>query len=216
MDLTTFRAVLFDIDGTLVDSNYLHVESFMRAFDEVGVALSTWRVHRAIGLDSSRLLEELLGDRAEEVGGDVKEAHSRLYRELWPRLRRFDGARELLEALHGRGIRVVLATSAPEDELEELLRVLDCDDVIHATTNGDDVETAKPEPDILGVALERAGVDADEALMVGDARWDAVAAGRAGVRMVGVRSGGISEGELRDAGALEVHDDVAALLRSLR
>ncbi|MCS5495793.1 HAD family hydrolase [Cnuibacter physcomitrellae] len=215
MDLTSLRAVLFDIDGTLIDSNYLHVESFMRAFDEVGVEMSTWRVHRAIGLDSSRLLEELLGDRADEVGDEVKEAHSRLYRELWPRLRRFDGARELLETLHGRGIRVVLATSAPEDELEELLRVLDCDDVIHATTNGDDVETAKPEPDILGVVLERAGVAADEALMVGDARWDAVAAGRAGVRMVGVRSGGISEGELRDAGALEVHDDVAALLRSL-
>ncbi|AXH34982.1 HAD family hydrolase [Humibacter sp. BT305] len=215
MDLTSLRAVLFDIDGTLIDSNYLHVESFMQAFDEVGVEMSTWRVHRAIGLDSSRLLEELLGNRADEVGDEVKEAHSRLYRELWPRLRRFDGARELLETLHGRGIRVVLATSAPEDELEELLRVLDCDDVIHATTNGDDVETAKPEPDILGVALERAGVAADEALMVGDARWDAVAAGRAGVRMVGVRSGGISEGELRDAGALEVHDDVAALLRSL-
>ncbi|ARJ06401.1 haloacid dehalogenase [Cnuibacter physcomitrellae] len=215
MDLTSLRAVLFDIDGTLIDSNYLHVESFMQAFDEVGVEMSTWRVHRAIGLDSSRLMEELLGDRADEVGDEVKEAHSRLYRELWPRLRRFDGARELLETLHGRGIRVVLATSAPEDELEELLRVLDCDDVIHATTNGDDVETAKPEPDILGVALERAGVAADEALMVGDARWDAVAAGRAGVRMVGVRSGGISEGELRDAGALEVHDDVAALLRSL-
>ncbi len=215
MDLTSTRAVLFDIDGTLIDSNYLHVESFMQAFEEVGVEMSAWRVHRAIGLDSSRLLEELLGARAQEIGDQVKEGHSRLYRELWPRLRRFDGARELLETLHERGIRVVLATSAPEDELEELLRVLDCDDVIHATTNGDDVETAKPEPDILGVALERAGVTADEALMVGDARWDAVAAGRAGIRMVGVRSGGISEGELRDAGALEVHDDVAALLRSL-
>lgn len=215
MDLTSTRAVLFDIDGTLIDSNYLHVESFMQAFEEVGVEMSAWRVHRAIGLDSSRLLEELLGERAQEIGDQVKEGHSRLYRELWPRLRRFDGARELLETLHERGIRVVLATSAPEDELEELLRVLDCDDVIHATTNGDDVETAKPEPDILGVALERAGVTADEALMVGDARWDAVAAGRAGIRMVGVRSGGISEGELRDAGALEVHDDVAALLRSL-
>ncbi|WP_378148117.1 HAD family hydrolase [Cnuibacter sp. UC19_7] len=215
MDLTSTRAVLFDIDGTLIDSNYLHVESFMQAFEEVGVEMSAWRVHRAIGLDSSRLLEELLGERAQEIGDQVKEGHSRLYRELWPRLRRFDGARELLETLHERGIRVVLATSAPEDELEELLRVLDCDDVIHATTNGDDVETAKPEPDILGVALERAGVTADEALMVGDARWDAVAAGRAGIRMVGVRSGGISEGELRDAGALEVHDDVAALLRAL-
>ena len=211
----SLRAVLFDVDGTLIDSNYLHVDSFMRAFDDAGAPVPAWRVHRAIGLDSSRLLEELVGDRAEEVGDAVKEGHSRLYRELWPRLRRFEGARELLTALHDRGVHVVLATSAPSDELEELQRVLDCDDVIFATTNADDVETAKPEPDILGVALERAGVSASEALMVGDARWDQIAAARAGIRSIGVRSGGVSEEELLEAGAVEVHDDVAALLRTL-
>jgi HAD superfamily hydrolase (TIGR01509 family) len=214
MDPHSVRAVLFDVDGTLVDSNYLHVDSWTRAFEEVGAPVSAWRVHRAIGLDSSRLLDELLGDRADELGDAAKDAQSRLYRELWPRLRRFDGARELLESLHGDGIRVVLATSAPEDELEQLRAVLDCDDVIHAATNADDVETAKPEPDILSVALERAGVDASEALMVGDALWDGIAAGRAGIRFVGVRSGGISAAELREAAAVEVLDDVSSL-RSL-
>jgi HAD superfamily hydrolase (TIGR01509 family) len=211
MDPTSVKAVLFDVDGTLIDSNYLHVDSWTRAFEEVGAPVPAWRVHRAIGLDSSRLLDELLGDRADELGDAAKDAHSRLYRELWPRLRRFDGARELLESLHGDGIRVVLATSAPEDELEQLRAVLDCDDVIHAATNADDVETAKPEPDILSVALERAGVDASEALMVGDARWDGIAAVRAGIRFVGVRSGGISAAELSEAGAVEVLDDVSAL-----
>ncbi|MCS5733692.1 HAD family hydrolase [Herbiconiux daphne] len=206
------EAVLFDVDGTLVDSNYLHVDAWARAFEQVGEPVDTWRIHRAIGLDSQKLLETLLGDRAEAVGDDASELHSSNYKKLWPRLRRFDGAQAIIRRAHESGLRVVLATSAPEEELDELRRVLDIDNLLFAVTNADDVETAKPEPDIIAVALEKAKTDAASALMVGDATWDAVAAGKAGVATVGLRSGGTGEAELRDAGAFAVYDDVTAML----
>ena len=209
------RAVLFDIDGTLVDSNYLHIDAWTRAFEDVGAPVDAWRVHRSIGLDSSKLLEALLGDRADELGDAAKERHTARYEPLVPRLRRFDGARELIVRLHDSGIRVVLATSAPPEEFEALSRVLDADDHLHAATTADDVETAKPEPDIIATALERAGVAADEAVMIGDTRWDAEAAGRAGVRSIGVLSGGIGADELREAGSADVFDDVAHILRTI-
>jgi HAD superfamily hydrolase (TIGR01509 family) len=209
------HAVLMDIDGTLVDSNYLHVEAWARAFADVGAVVPAWRIHRAIGLDSSMLLDELLGDDAERLGSAAKDAHTRHYGDMADRLVPLAGARELIRELRSRGIRVVLATSAPEEELTALRGVLDVEDALHAVTSSEDVETAKPEPDVIRVALERAGVDAEHAVMVGDAVWDVRSAGRAGVRAVGVRTGGISEGELRDAGAVEVHDDAAALLAAL-
>ncbi len=131
------------------------------------------------------------------------------------RLRPFDGARELIAELDGRGLRVVLATSAPEDELATLRTVLDVDRHLTGVTSSGDVETAKPEPDIVLVALERAGVGADEAVFVGDTIWDIQAAGKAGVPTIGVRSGGVSEEELRGAGAVEVYDDVRDLLDHL-
>jgi HAD superfamily hydrolase (TIGR01509 family) len=211
-DRDTTRAVLFDIDGTLVDSNYLHVDAWAATFAELGVEVDTWRIHRAIGLDSAKLLEELLGDRVEELADRAKEAHTEHYRRQIPRLRVFAGARELVESLSRAGVRVVLATSAPEEELAELRRVLDVEDLLHAVTSSEDVETAKPEPDIIEVALERAGVPADRAVMVGDARWDGIAAGNAGVAFLGVLTGGVSEGELRDAGAEDVVSSVAKLL----
>ena len=206
------KAVLFDIDGTLVDSNYLHVDAWGRAFAEVGRPVEAWRIHRSIGLDGDKLLDALLGDDVEERGDHAKELHTEYYSRLTDRLRALPHAVTLLHALSDAGIRVVLATSAPKDELDILLAVLDCDDALHATTSSDDVGTAKPEPDIVNVALERAGVDASEALFVGDAVWDMKAAGHAGVRAIGVRTGGISSAELLDAGALRVFDDPAAVL----
>jgi HAD superfamily hydrolase (TIGR01509 family) len=210
------KAVLFDIDGTLVDSNYLHVDAWARAFEEVGRPVDAWRIHRSIGLDSEKLLDNLLGDDVDEFGDRAKQLHTDLYAEMFDRLRPLPGAVELLRALKDAGIRVVLATSAPEDELEVLTDVLDSDDALHATTSSDDVETAKPEPDIVNVALERAGVDASEALFVGDAVWDMKAAGRAGVRGIAVRTGGFGADELTDAGAAAVFDDAAAILEDFR
>lgn len=209
------KAVLFDIDGTLVDSNYLHVESWHHAFERCGAPADGWRIHRAIGQDSARLVEAIAGRRDDDWVARVKGLHGEYYRDLAPRLRAFDRVRDLLAEIAGRGIRVVLATSAPEDELALLLRTLDADRWIHATTSADDVETAKPDPDLIAVALERAGAEASAALLVGDSTWDMIAAGRADVASYGVRSGGISETELREAGARRVFDDPADVLEHL-
>lgn len=209
------KAVLFDVDGTLVDSNYLHVEAWTHAFAELDVFVPAWRVHRAIGQDSARLLGALLGDRADELGDQAKELHSRYYKELAPRLDALDGSRDLIRVLSERGTTVVLATSAPEDELDLLTATLDVDSFLHATTNADDVETAKPDPSVVVVALEKAGVSAGEAIFVGDSVWDCFAASRAGVQTIGLLSGGFSSAELLSAGAIAIYDDPAALLREL-
>jgi HAD superfamily hydrolase (TIGR01509 family) len=212
---SSLKAVLFDIDGTLVDSNYLHVEAWDRAFAEVGHPVNAWRIHRSIGMDSSKLLESLLGDDAERLGDAAKARNSEIYAGMTDRLRSFDGAQDLLHAIDGLGLQVVLATSAPPEELESLRAVLDIEDAISEITSASDVETAKPSPDIVQVALKKAGVDADEAVFVGDAVWDITAAGAAGVRAIGVRSGGVSAQELLEAGAVAVYDDARDLLNHL-
>lgn len=208
-------AVLFDVDGTLVDSNYLHVEAWGRAFAEVGRPVDGWRIHRAIGLDSGKLLESLLGADASTLGERAKRLHSEYYRMLQPRLRPFTCARELLAELADRGITVVLATSAPEDELAALRETLEVEGSIVGATSADDVETAKPEPEVVRRALEKAGSEADSTYFVGDTVWDVIASARAGVACIGVLSGGVSEAELRDAGAVAVYEDVADLLGHL-
>lgn len=207
-------AVLFDIDGTLVDSNFLHVHAWVQAFAEVGHPVDAWRVHRRIGMGSGRLLGELLGDDTDRLGDDAKEQHTARYAELAGLLRPFDGARELVRTLADRGVRVVLSTSAAPEELEKLRATLDVDDLVQVT-GAEDVDEAKPEPDLVHAALDLAGVPADRAVFVGDSVWDVEAAARAGVPCVGVLSGGTSEAELRDAGAVAVVEDVAALLRDL-
>ncbi|MFB2586859.1 HAD family hydrolase [Herbiconiux liukaitaii] len=214
-DDRSLKAVLFDIDGTLMDSNYLHVEAFDRAFVAAGHPVDTWRIHRSIGMDSSTLLETLLGDDAETVGDAIKEGHSENYLAMADRLRPIGGAQEILRELAARGHQVVLATSSPEKELEVLLEVLDVDDAIAATTSSDDVESAKPEPDIIEVALSKVDAAASDAVMVGDSVWDVKASLRAGVPCIGVLSGGSGRQELLEAGAAAVYDDVAELLAEL-
>ncbi|WP_307807468.1 HAD family hydrolase [Naasia sp. SYSU D00948] len=213
--MTPLRAVLFDIDGTLVDSNYVHVDAWDRGLAEAGVPAPAWRIHRAIGMDSSRLLETLAEGAGEEVQSRAKQLHSEYYKQEADRLRPFAGAADLLRAIHDLGLRVVLATSAPEDELEILRGVLDVEDAVAVVTSAGDVETAKPDPDIFQVALGKAEAAPDEALLIGDTVWDVLAANAAGMRTIGVLSGGVSEAELREAGAVEVYDDVADLLARL-
>ena len=211
----TISAALFDIDGTLVDSNYLHVEAWSRAFADLGTPVDAWRIHRGIGMDGDRLLETLLPDADEKTRERASELHTKHYSSLAARLRPFEGARELLRELTDRGLTVVLATSAPEDELAKLRDTLEIEDAIDVVTSSEDVETAKPEPDIIHVALERAGAAPADAVMVGDSVWDMQAAERAGVTGIGVLSGGFSVDELRDAGAAAVYADVADLLAHL-
>ncbi|MFE1644809.1 HAD family hydrolase [Microbacterium sp. P01] len=208
-------AVLLDIDGTLVDSNYLHIDAWDRAFTAAGHPVDVWRIHRAIGMDSGKLIERLAGDAADDISDDVTSEHSRLYEKSSNRLRTIRGARELLSALSERGVTVVLATSAPESELKMLRGLLQVEEDIDVVTSGEDVAVAKPDPGIVEIALERAGVPADRAVMVGDSVWDVEAARRAGLSCIGVLSGGYGAGELMDAGAVAVYNDVADLLEHL-
>ena len=212
-------AVLFDIDGTLVDSNYLHVHAWMRAFadlgDELARPVDAWRIHRGIGMGSALLLADLLGDAADRLADRAKDGHAHHYRALADLQRPFEGARELVAAVAERGARTVLATSAAPAELEELLTVLDLDDVLTGVTSAKDVEAAKPAPDLIRAALEIAGVPPERAVLVGDTGWDVEAAARAGVPCVAVLTGGVSEAELRAAGAAAVYRDTAALLADL-
>ena len=209
-------AVLFDVDGTLVDSNYLHVHAWRRAFHALDRDVDSWRVHRAIGKGSGKLLSTLLGDEdAGRIGDRAKELHSRFYLETADLLRPFDRATDLVRELARRGVRVVLATSAGPDELEALRKVLDVDDVVDGIVSGDDVEATKPDPEPVFAALDKAGTAPEETIFVGDAVWDVHAATKAGVRTVSVLSGGVGAAELTDAGAVAVYDDVAALLAGL-
>lgn len=208
-------AVLFDVDGTLVDSTYLHVYAWQRAFDAEDLAVAAWKIHRGIGMDGSTLVRTLSDDAPADVQERLSDGHSRYYREISGLLAPLPGARALLHRVADLGLQVVLASSAPEDELETLRKVLDCDDVISATTSSHDVDTAKPEPGIVQVALDRAGVTPEQAVFVGDAVWDAHAAKAAGVSCIGVLGGGVSDAELQAAGAAPIFDDPQDILDHL-
>lgn len=208
-------AVLFDIDGTLVDSNYLHVHAWARAFHDVGIAADSWRIHRSIGMDGSTLVKTLSGDADDDTKERLKDLHSRYYNELTPLLRVLPGAREVLDRVASMGLQVVLATSAPHDELSILREVLDRDDLVSEMTSSADVDTAKPQPDIIRVALDRAGVTADRAVFVGDSVWDTEACRRAGVTSIGVLSGGMSREELTAGGARMVLEDARQLTEQI-
>jgi HAD superfamily hydrolase (TIGR01509 family) len=208
-------AVLFDIDGTLVDSNYLHTHAWQRAFAAVGIDVEAWRIHRSIGMDGSTLVKSLSDNAPDHVQTRLKDLHSRYYKETAPLLRPLPGARELLARVAALRLKVVFATSAPKDELSLLREVIDSDGIVAEVTSDADVDTAKPEPDIIHVALDRAGVSANRAVFVGDAIWDAQACARAHVTFLGVLSGGISRAELENASAAMVFTNTDHLLADL-
>ncbi len=208
-------AVLFDIDGTLVDSNYIHVDAWSRAFFEAGATVPAWRIHRCIGMDGGKLLESLVGSAESDIAREAKNLHSEYYRQASHRLQVLPGARDLLKRLEERGSIVVLATSAPESELALLRDLLDVEDIVAVVTSAEDAEVAKPSPEIVEVALARAHVSAGSAVMVGDSVWDMKASRKAGVVCLGVRCGGVPDAELRSAGAEEVYEDPADLLGRL-
>jgi HAD superfamily hydrolase (TIGR01509 family) len=204
-------AVLLDVDGTLVDSNYLHVLAWSRSFAEHRLDVPMAAIHRRVGMGSDKLMESLVGEDREELN----EAHSRHFAPLRSELRLLPGARDLLFALAERGLRVVLATSAKAEDLDALQKVLDAGDAIAHITSSKDVSTAKPAPDIFEVARDAAGVPHERVIAVGDTVWDVEAAGRAGIACVCVTTGGISAAELREAGAAAVYNDCAELLSRL-
>lgn len=207
----TSAGILFDVDGTLVDTNYLHVVAWWHAFRSFGHDVPAATLHRTIGQGSDRFVETILGHRDEQVAA----AHSDFYGPFLHQLRAFPGAADLLRAVKKLGLSVVLATSAAEEEVEHLRRAIDADDAVDAVTHKDDVEESKPDPDIVQTAIDQAGLDPNRALLVGDTVWDVQAAARAGLECVCVLTGGIAESELRAAGAIAVYPDVGRLLDDL-
>jgi HAD superfamily hydrolase (TIGR01509 family) len=207
------RAVLFDVDGTLVDTNYLHTVAWWEAFARAGHDVPMASIHRAIGMGSDRLLDALLpADRDRDADEIIKIAHSALYQVYWPQLRALPGAADLLRACHDAGLRVVLASSADPRQLEVLREALDAEEAIDAATSAGDVDSSKPAPDLVHVALDQAGTGPAQTVFVGDSVWDAQACQKAGVPCIALLSGGTSREELRDAGAAAVYGDPAELL----
>jgi HAD superfamily hydrolase (TIGR01549 family) len=207
-------AAILDIDGTLVDSNYQHTIAWYRALRQHGHVLPIWRIHRHIGMGSDQLVASLCGDDVEaRQGDDIRDAEKALYMALIDEVEPLAGARDLMVDLKRAGRRIVLASSAKPDEVEHYLDLLDARGLADAWTTAGDVERTKPEPDLVHAALDHAGEDS--AVMVGDSTWDCEAAKRAGVQTIAVLTGGFSEQELTDAGAVAVFHSIEDLRRRL-
>jgi HAD superfamily hydrolase (TIGR01509 family) len=205
--------VLFDVDGTLLDTNYLHVLAWSQAFRDTGhdgIAMD-W-IHRAIGIASEGLVEHLLGEEDEKT----VERHAERYEAVRDMVAAFPGTADLLEECARHGLTVVLATSGKKADLDWMLPAIGAGDSVAGATTSEDVEQAKPAPDLLAVAMEQHGLDPARTAVVGDTVWDVRSAEKAGLSCVTVTCGGISAGELRDAGAADVYVDPADLLDKFR
>ena len=203
-------AVIFDIDGTLVDTNYQHALAWYRAFRGEGLIMPIWQIHRAIGVGSDRVVEMLAGEQVErELGEKLREAQGPLYQEMIDEVEPMHGAHELLRDLKQAGHTVILASSAEEEHAERYIELLDAREFVDGYTTSADVKQTKPAPDIVHAAVEKAG--GGPAVMIGDSTWDCEAANRAHLASIGVLTGGFSEQELTEAGATVVFDSVKHL-----
>ena len=217
METTTLkiRAVLFDIDGTLVDSNEQHVNAWAFAFREEGHPQELDAIRSQIGKGGDLLVPALLPTVDDAVQKRMAERHGEHFKGMYlDHVRAFPGAADLVTRVHETGRKVVLASSAKREELDHYVDLLGIGDLLAATTSIDDVEASKPEPDIFGAALDKVGVAPEEAIVVGDTPYDVEAAFKAGVPAIGLTSGPFSEARMTDAGAVAVYANVAALLEA--
>jgi HAD superfamily hydrolase (TIGR01509 family) len=203
-------AAILDIDGTLVDTNYQHALAWYMAFRQHEVRLPVYRIHRHIGMGGDQLVAALAGDEVEEeIGDEIRSAEKALYLSMIQMTEPLEGSRELIEDLKAQGRKVVLASSAKPQEVEHYLDVLDARELADGWTTAGDVKQTKPAPDLVLAALDKLGTR--EAVMVGDTPWDVKAAGAAGIETIAVLTGGFSEPELREAGAVAVFESIVAL-----
>jgi HAD superfamily hydrolase (TIGR01509 family) len=209
------QAVIFDVDGTLVDTNDLHAASWAEAFRRFGHAVPEAEIRGQIGKGSDQLLPVFLPPEVvEREGKAIAEARSALFMQDYiGRARAFPGVRALFERLRAEGQRILLASSAKGEELERYKDVAGIGDLIDGATSADDAEHSKPSPDIFRAALAKLKpLPAEAALVVGDSPYDAEAAGKAGLRCVGLLCGGFPEAVLREAGCIALYRDPADLL----
>jgi HAD superfamily hydrolase (TIGR01549 family) len=208
------RAVIFDVDGTLVDTVDMHAKAWQRAFAEFGKRLAFEDVRRQIGKGGDQLMPVFLDDEElDKFGEELEERRGGIYRsEQLPQARPFPQVRDLFERVRASGLLIALASSAPEDELEHYKELTGVANLIEGATSADDAEESKPEPDIFAAAVRRIGVAGDECMVVGDTPYDAIAAGKIAIPSIGFLCGGFPESDLREAGCLEIYRDPADLL----
>ncbi len=206
----TPHVLLFDVDGTLVDTNYHHALAWYRAFRSFDKIVPVWKIHRHMGMGGDHLVGVMLGDEAEEeLGEDIRAAEKVLYRLLIEEVEPMEGAKELIESLNKADHRIILASSGKSFEIERYLDLLDVRHLVDGWTTGADVDNTKPDPDLVLAALEKGGEP--EALMIGDSPFDCIAARKAGVETVAVMTGGFSPEELKESGAVEVFETLPEL-----
>ncbi|MDD7834157.1 MULTISPECIES: HAD family hydrolase [Paenarthrobacter] len=209
------RGVLFDVDGTLIDSSYFHAMAWWQAFRREGFDVEMSAIHRCVGMGGDRLIQSLVPDSTEELQEALKSSHSAVFSTFWPALRTFDAARDLLAACSEAGLAVGLASSAQDRDLEVSRKLLDAGSSIDAWTSSNDAKESKPAPDILEACLEKLRLTPKDVVFVGDAVWDVKAGAAIGIPVIALTCGGISAAELRDAGAAEVYDNPRHLLENL-
>lgn len=208
-----FAGVLLDVDGTLIDSNDAHARSWSETLAEFGRAVPATEIRPLIGMGGDKLLPRFLGEESESERGRAFGARrGEIFRERYvPHLRPTPGALDLVRRLRNDGLRLIIATSAQEEELEIMLRQVGLDDLIEQKTSADDAEHSKPDPDIIQAALRKVRLTPDRAVLIGDTPYDVTAAARAGVETIGLRCGGWDTNGLH--GAIAIYDDPADLLR---
>ncbi|WP_299037914.1 HAD family hydrolase [uncultured Pseudokineococcus sp.] len=205
---------IFDVDGTLVDTNYQHALAWFRAFRRYDITLPIWRLHRGVGMGGDVYVPELAGQDVEEAhGDDLRQAWTEEFDQMIGEIQAVEGAHELLQDVKDRGFKVVLASSGKSEHVEAFLDLIDGKSIAEAWTTSEDAETSKPAPDLVQVALAKVG--GASGVMVGDSVFDAIAAGKVDVPTIAVRTGGFSIGELEDAGAVRVFDSLVELRQNL-
>jgi len=211
---TAVDTAIFDVDGTLVDSNYQHALAWYRAFRRFDITLPLWRLHRGIGMGGDKYVGELAGEEVEREHGDALRAASvEEFDQLIDEIRPFAATAPLLKAVKQRGFRVVLASSGHAKHVETFLELFGGTEIAEAWTTSDDVQNSKPEPDIVQVAMQR--VHGAHGVMIGDSTWDCIAAAKLDIPTIAVQTGGFSADELRTAGAAAVYESLDDLLDDL-
>ena len=203
--------IVLDVDGTLVDSNYQHAIAWHRAFRQHGYRAAIWEIHRHVGMGGDQFVKALLGEEAENADGDeLRDGHSEEFAKLIGEVEAIEGASELIAELDDAGATVIIGSSAEQDECDHYVEMLDAAERIAGATTSADAEHSKPDPELIETALEKFG-SGGPALMIGDSTWDVLAAKAAGVPTLALLTGGFSESELREVGAVEVSHSIAAL-----
>lgn len=212
------KAVIFDVDGTLIDSNDFHAEAWRKAFEKYGFKFPFEKIRPQIGKGADTLLPEFLSEKEiEEIGDKIADTRGEIFKnDYLNSVKTFPKVRELLETLKVSGKKIALASSAKKDEVEQYKKIANIEDLVEKETTTDDAESSKPEPDIFEAALKLLGnPKKDEVIVVGDTPYDAEAAGKAGVKTIGVLCGGFPKADLEKAGCVEIYKSPADLLENL-